>query len=441
MNKHNKVSTDIALLIFLAIVVALIIFPILGNMPTSAMEQELLSMSSAGKMPKELGAVFTSGMNPFVASYMHIVGLIRGLLPEADELLVLRMPGAVIVMTMTLCLFRFDGGFDRLNASFLASLLFLSSAIVVLVTFQTAPILIPSALFIFAMMSLYHWLHHRSKRYFWLVVFSSSIATTVIGATAPIAMAIMAYVFIVAVRDYDYSRYVTIAVALMLSCILAFLSIYFLVGDSTVALGIFHIGHQIKSLSLVDENMFYVFAKSIALGVFPWSIPLLISVPWLVRNTGWVVASFKRLDLLQRYGIVIFLFSLPSLMFSTELSKILLLTATFFNMPLIGRYFMVQFSHHQNVWRITGAVCATIVGVGTSAFVAVQSGMSIEILGYVLERSQGWSGWCIFITVSIFIGLYSLWRNVREIGNNNRYLYNIIFLYLLAIVLTFGYIL
>ena len=313
--------------------------------------------------------------------------------------------------------------------------------IVVTVTYQATPILLPAALFIFAMMSLYHWLHHQSKRYFWLVVLSAAIATTIIGATAPIAMAVMAYVFIAGAKGYNIRSYFVITGALLMACAVAFLSIYSLVGDSSVAIGIFEIGHQVESLSLVDENMIYVFVKAIVGGFFPWSIPLLISVPWLASNPHWVITRFKNLDMLQRYGIIIFLFSLPSLLFATELSSILLITSLFFNVPLMGRFFMMQFSHHQSVWRITGAISATIVGLGTSIFVAIQSGMSISILGYTFERNQCWSVWSIFITISIFISLYTLWRNVREIGNNNRYLYNLILLYLLAIVLTFGYIL
>ena len=53
---------------------------------------------------------------------------------------------------------------------------------------------------------------------------------------------------------------------------------------------------------------------------------------------------------------------------------------------------------------------------------------------------DGWSKWCIFITAMIFVSLYTLWRSVREIGHNNRFLYNIIALYLLAVTLVVGYI-
>ena len=438
MKRHNKISTDIALLVFLAIVVALIIFPILGKMP---MTQEEAQMLQYRNVSGGIGSIFTGGLDPFLASYMCVAGLIQGLLPMTDELFALRFPGAVVVFSMTLCLFRFDGDFDRLNASFLASLLFLSSMVIVAVTFQATPVLVPTALFVFAMMSLYHWLHHQSKRYFWLVVFSAAVATMIIGVTAPIAIGLMAYVFIAYVKTYRSRSYMEIGVALVLACAVAFLLIYSLSGDVSVAMNIFNVNYQVKALPLMEDNMLLVFIETIIFGLFPWSIPLLISLPWLVKNPRRVVNRFKSLDLLQRYGIIIFLFSLPSLFFNVELSKILLITSVFFNMPLVGRYLLMQFSSHPNVWRITGAISATVVGLGASAFVALQSGMTLHLLCYTLERNQCWSGWSIFITIFIFISLYTLWRNVREIGNNNRYLYNIILLYLLAIVLTFGYIL
>lgn len=438
MKRHNKISTDIALLVFLAIVVAFIIFPILGKMPMSQAEAQMLQMRNVSG---GIGSIFTGGLDPFFASYMCVAGLIQGLLPLTDQLFALRLPGAVVVFAMTLCLFRFDGDFDRLNASFLASLLFLSSMVIVTVTFQATSVLVPTALFVFAMMSLYHWLHHQSKRYFWLVVFSAAVATMIIGVTAPIAMGLMAYVFIAGVKTYRVSSYVEISAALVLACAVAFLSVYSLSGDVSVAMNMFNIHYQVEALPFMEDNMLLIFMETIIFGLFPWSIPLLISLPWLIKNPRWVVSRFKSLDLLQRYGIIIFLFSLPSLFFYVELSKILLITSVFFNMPLIGRYLLMQFSNHPNVWRITGAISATVVGLGASAFVALQSGMTLHLLGYTIERDQCWSGWSIFITISIFISLYTLWRNVREIGNNNRYLYNIILLYLLAIVLTFGYIL
>ena len=171
MKQHKHLSTDIALLIFLAGVVALLIFPILGNSALNGVELRMLNAIAEGDAVGNLSNIFSSRANIFYAAYQYLVELLDGLLPDLPDAFVVRLPGAAIVMTMTLCLFRFDGDFERLNASFLASLLFLSTTIVVEVTFSASPGLLPAALFIFAMMSLYHWLHHGTRRYFWLVTF------------------------------------------------------------------------------------------------------------------------------------------------------------------------------------------------------------------------------------------------------------------------------
>ena len=440
MKKHAKLSTDIALLIFLAAVVSLIIFPVLGNASATAVETTMLDALSHSGGPGELGSIFKSSGNIFTAAYLHLVELIGGLFPQISQLLLLRLPGALVVLVMTLCLFRFDGGFDRLNASFLASLLFLSCAIIVDITFHASAILIPASLFIFAMMSLYHWLHHGTRRYFGLVVLSSAISTTIIGATAPLSMAIMAYTFIAASQLKAYKRYAVITAALLLSCVVAFLAIYVLVGDSSVAMGIFRLSHQLEPVESIGHSMTRVFVQYVVVGIFPWSIPLILSFPWLLRNPRKLLRHFINLSLLQRYGIIIFLFSLPMLLFSTALSGILLIVSLFFNMPLIGKYLLLQFNQHPSVWRITGAICATIVGIGTCAFVAVNTGVNMPAEFDFMQLGNGWSKWCVFITAMIFVSMYTLWRSVREIGHNNRFLYNIIMLYLFAVALAIGYI-
>ena len=113
MKKHAKLSTDIALLIFLAAVVSLIIFPVLGNASATAVETTMLDALSHSGGPGELGSIFKSSGNIFTAAYLHLVELIGGLFPQISQLLLLRLPGALVVLVMTLCLFRFDGGFDR----------------------------------------------------------------------------------------------------------------------------------------------------------------------------------------------------------------------------------------------------------------------------------------------------------------------------------------
>ncbi|MGN1245205.1 MAG: hypothetical protein ACI4UN_01100 [Muribaculaceae bacterium] len=447
MKQHKHLSTDIALLIFLAGVVSLIIFPILGNAALNGVELRMLSAIADGDQVGNLGNIFNSRSEIFYTAYQYLVELIGGLLPGLGDAFTVRLPGAAIVMTMTLCLFRFDGDFERLNASFLASLLFLSTTIVVEATFSASPVLLPAALFIFAMMSLYHWLHHGTRRYFWLVTFSTALATMLIGVTAPVSMAIMAYTFIAASDLRAYRRYAVITAALVASCAAAFFAIYVLTGNSATAWCIFHLQHQFASTGSIGDNMAYIFLSYVVLGIFPWSIPLLLSLPRLAGKMGRLVGIFRNLTLLQRFGVIIFVFSLPMMLFGTALSNILLLTSVFFNMPLIGKYLLLQFKHHPSVWRITGAVCASIIGLGVCGFVLVNMHATAEVakewlgaVGDFLTMPGGWTPWCNVLTGMIFVSLYTLWRSVREIGHNNRYLYNIITLYLLAVTLTVGYI-
>lgn len=447
MKKHNHLSTDIALLIFLAGLVALLIFPILGNAALNGVEMRMQAAIADGEAIGNLGNIFGTRSEIFHAAYLYLVELLDGLLPGPCNAFIIRLPGAAIVMTMTLCLFRFDGDFERLNASFLASLLFLSATIIIEMTYSASPTLLPTSLFIFAMMSLYHWLHHGTRRYFWLVVFSSAIATMLIGITAPVSMAIMAYTFIAASDCRAYSRYIVITTALVISCAAAFFAIYVLTGNAETARCIFHLSHQFEPTGSIGDNMAYIFLSYVVLGIFPWSIPILLSLPWLARKSHRLVGIFRKLTLLQRFGVIIFLFSLPMMLFGSELSNILLITSIFFNMPLIGKYLMLQFKHHPSVWRITGAVCASIIGLGTCTFVAVNlhdtsaaTPVWLSDISDFLTMPDGWSRWCIFITAMIFVTLYTLWRSVREIGRNNRYLYSFITLYLLAVTLVVGYI-
>ena len=449
MKKHNHLSTDIALLIFLAIVVAMIIFPVLGNSALNGVELRMRDTIESGNATGNLANIFGSRADIFYSAYLYLVQLIHGLFPGPCSALVLRLPGAAVVATMTLCLFRFDGDFERLNASFLASLLFLSTTIVVFMTFSASPVLLPSALFIFAMMSLYHWLHHGTRRYFSLVTFSTALATMLIGATAPVSMAIMACTFIAASTPRAYGRYIAITAALSTASAAAFFAIYVLTGNTSTASCIFHLQHQFEPTGNIGSNMATIFLSYVVLGIFPWSLPIILSLPWLAGKGRRLVGIFRKLTLLQRFGVIIFLFSLPVMLFGSQLSSIVLITSIFFNMPLIGKYLMLQFKHHPSVWRITGATLGCITGLGTLAFVAINlpatSPLMHSWLGDTLHElllmPRGWTPWCITITTLIFITIHTLWRSDRSIGANNRYLYSIITLYLLAITLTTGYLL
>ena len=82
----TKISTDIALLSFLALIVAVIIFPILDNRPLGEHETLLLQQINTSEAAGGLGGIFQSGNNLFMQAYAHIVQLIEGLIPGINGL-------------------------------------------------------------------------------------------------------------------------------------------------------------------------------------------------------------------------------------------------------------------------------------------------------------------------------------------------------------------
>ena len=437
----RNVSTDIALLIFLSAIVAVIIFPILGNMPPSEEEAAMMAHISSFSEPGTIAHIFDSESNIFIGAYIHLVLLIQGLLPMLDNMVALRLPGALSVMALTLCLFRFGGSIDRYSSSFLASLLFLSSTLVMRLTFRASEVMLPAALFIFALMSLYHWLRLYNRHTFWLVVFSTSIATVLIGATAPIALVLMAYVFLMASQQRSLRRFATVTAALLLACLTAFFIIYVIVGDTSTAMSIFDIRQQLSIAPDNDISMAYVFVNYIVFAIFPWSIPIIISLPWILRRPGNVYKNFLGLPLLQRYSIIIFLFSLPFFFVVTDLTIILLIASMFFNMPLIGRYLLIQSGRHHRVWKISGFLFAALMAILLAFFTILSSTTTLHMgnLGIKLVN-DGSSTWSITLVAMAYFSIYTLWRNARSIGQNNRFLYNVIFLYIAVAIIFTGYV-
>ena len=69
MKHHMHLSTDIALLIFLAGVVALLIFPILGNSALYGVALRMLNAIAEGDAVGNLSNIFNSRADIFYAAY------------------------------------------------------------------------------------------------------------------------------------------------------------------------------------------------------------------------------------------------------------------------------------------------------------------------------------------------------------------------------------
>ena len=183
-----------------------------------------------------------------------------------------------------------------------------------------------------------------------------------------------------------------------------------------------------------------IFFVYIILALFPWSVPLVISFLASLKNYRQIKNRFIELKLLQRFGIVIFVFSIPSFWFYSQFSFVLLLASIFFNAPLVGKVLIMQFNHNPNVWKFVGISVASIIGIGTLAYLLMNLGVSFSWIG-IKQVSHHWCFWNIILMVVICISIYTLSRNRRDVLKNHRYFYNIIILYLLAQNLFIGYIL
>lgn len=436
---ETKSKSRVALFILLVILLLVIVLPILGSTPIGKNEQNLLAFAESIK-PFGLNHIFTNyNDNITITLYACTVNLLSALSGGYNNF-ILRLPSALIIIILTLSLYRFDGTYKKLNRSFLASLLFLSCGLINIITFRAAPIVIPAAFFILSLISLYHSIRHKSKRALILLIVSATVVSLLLGAFTLIIIGATAYIFLATSKDATFPSYLSITVSLIVSIVISFLLLLIIAGDpfSTEK---FMVTNIYENMSPSNENYIYTFAVYIVFAIFPWSLPLIISLFWLAKNPKWLINKFRSLKALQKFGIVIFIISIPTFFFFSNISFVFIIASIFFNMPLVGSYLLSQLDHHPIVWRITGGICGFIVGIGTAIFIALKSGVTVSLFSYSISIvNHQWNAWCIIIMFFIYSGLYSLWKNKRNLKKNNRYLYNIITLYILSLILYIGYI-
>lgn len=436
------VSTYLALLILLLGGISFIIFPILGNLEFTPQESDLIALIKTIEHDN-IEILFRGDSNQGVVNYAYayIVKLLLSLFDTQNIAFILRLPSAIFTIVLTACLFRFDGVGEKLNKSFFASLIFLSSGFVNLLCFTASPVILPAVLLILALVSLYHWLRRPTKRNTIIFSCATAMAGLLLGGLSSIIMVVIASIFFATTRIGSIKNCLIFASSIILSWAILFFVVFIITGNKAIAFSTFDFSTDLEKLIPQYYNIAYVFLNYIIFAIFPWSIPVIISLFWILRNPKWIVAKFKALKLLQRFGIVIFLISLPSFFFFTKLSLVLLMAAMFFNMSLISNFLLTQLRNHPSVWRISGLGCAIIVGVMSILFIILNLDVEISLFGYILKMVKcNWNGWNIVLLIAIVVSIYSLWRNKRDIMKNNRYLYNLIVLYLLAQTLYLGYI-
>lgn len=123
-----------------------------------------------------------------------------------------------------------------------------------------------------------------------------------------------------------------------------------------------------------------------------------------------------------------------------QIIGILIVIGLFLFTPYIVHWTLNYFKNHPTTLLVIGRIIATIAATGAATFIYLKSGYSLEIAGYVISISQGWTFWSIFVLCWIAIHLYQLTRNKRDITANHRFLYNTVALYLLSLIIYIGYI-
>lgn len=118
----------------------------------------------------------------------------------------------------------------------------------------------------------------------------------------------------------------------------------------------------------------------------------------------------------------------------------LIMLALFIFTPSVVRYALRHFINHPSALLVTGRLIAGIAALGTIVFIYLKSGFTLTIGDFTMSISQGWTFWSVFIIAWIFIHLYQIWRNKRDLTANHRFLYNTVALYLLSLIIYIGYI-
>lgn len=213
----------------------------------------------------------------------------------------------------------------------------------------------------------------------------------------------------------------------------AYIIVLFITNDKQSADNVLGIGQA--TYALEEYGKLHSFLVHTFFSIFPWSVPIIIALFWIACNPSWLRNKFLALSLFKQFGVVVFIISIPTLIAVNRLSLVMLLAAIYFNMPMISSFLLSQIHNHSVTWRITGGIFAALIASLAILFIATKAGFDISFTGFALTGISGWSIWSITLLFCILASLYTLWRNQRTIRFNNRYLYNIVILYLLAQIL------
>jgi len=432
-----KFKAKDSLFVLLLLTAVVIIFPPLGRVPLQP--DEIVLSTLAEKFAKlGIGSVFTDTSADFLSNfYAYIVSVCHNNLDISDTLAV-RLPSAVIILLLTLGLYQFCDRRDKLSHSFLAALLFISSYLVSSLAYRASTVSLIALPFIFSLSAVYHWTKSPNLNKTYLLIITTLFTSIFMGILGPVAVWIMGIILLLMQESRKIWQYLRLTANIAVGTVAAYVMIVFITNDTTIATSILGVEQVTESLS--EYSKLEIFIRHIVFSIFPWSIPIIIGLFWITANPSWIRRQFLSLNFFRQFGVILFLLAIPTFFAFNRLSLVMLLVAIFFNMSVISSFILSQIHNHTISWRITGSLFGLLIAIFAGMFVALHFGVSIEMFGYRMPPFSDWSVWSILLLVSIAVSLYTLSRNQRTIHLNNRYLYNIVILYILAQLLYKGFV-
>lgn len=432
-----KVKAEYSLLAIIIFAAAVIIFPFLGEKPLRADEISLLELARRF-MTSGISNVFDGNGIDFPRNfYAYLVSIALNNLDVSDAVCV-RLPSAVTMALLSIGMYQFRGSNEKMSKAFLASLLFLSCYAVMSLAFHANPVTVTALSFIFSLSAIYHWIKLPTPTKAYLAIATTACSAIFMGLFAPIIVLVAGIAFMLARGQRKVAEFLKFALIPCAAIALAYATLIFVTNDQPSAHNV--LGFEQITASIADFNTLGNLFGQIFLSIFPWSIPIGIAIFWIAANPSWIKDKFSTLSLFKQFGVVIFIIAMPSLVAFNRLSVIMLLMAVYFNMPTISSFLLSQIHNHTVTWRVTGLVFSAVITVILCIYAATLLGVTADYFSFEFARVQTWSVGNIAIIAAIVVCLYHLWRNQRSIKFNNRYLYNIVVLYLLAQMLYVGFI-
>lgn len=435
----NKTDPEKSLLALLLAAVAIMIFLPLDSVALFPDELQLLdlarelSQSGIGSLIDDVSAPDFSAE---AYAYLVSVGLNVFRLPE---ILAVRLPSATVIAMLAIGIFRFRGKSELPRHAFLASLIFISSYTVSALAYHANPLTLASLFLITALAALYHKIKEPSATKSYLLTAASACTVVFFGALAPAFICIAGIIFLSLQEKKRPAEFFKLAAIAVASCALAFLTAAFLTNDAETASRMLGIGRLTEPIA--EYSHLKIMALQLLFSIFPWSVPIIVALGWLACNPHWIKERFLALGLFKQFGVIIFILTLPFATALNGISLIMTLTAIYFNVSLISKFLLSQTFNHTLTWRITGNIFAILTAALSAVYtISAAAGIKVSLFGHSFLTESGIRSGAILLLCAITATIYTLSRNQRTIRLNNRYLYNIVILYMLAQILYKAYI-